>query len=411
MGAGASAAGAQTTRTGVTAPAGFLAAAAAADIRGKGEARNDVAVLYSTRPAVPAAVFTTNRVKAAPLLLTRRHVGGGVLRAVVINSGNANACTGPAGDAAALATATAAAEALDVPLEQVAVSSTGVIGVPLPVARVEAGARQAIKALAATGGNAAAAAIMTTDTFAKQAVAEVVVGGTLVTIGGMAKGSGMIHPNMATMLGFITTDAAVAPGPWQALLSQVVLRTFNRITVDGDTSTNDMVLALANGAAGTPALDEASPGWGDFAGAVESVALSLARDIARDGEGATRLVEVLVQGAASEADAAAVARTVVGSSLVKTAVHGGDANWGRILAAAGRSGVPIEPERVAIWIGSVQVAAAGQGLPFDEDEAHAALIGDTVHVRVDLGQGAAAATAFGCDLSSEYVAINAHYRT
>lgn len=396
---------------GVTAPGGYLAGAAAADIRGKGDGRTDVALLFSARPAVPAAVFTTNRVQAAPLHLTRRHVLGGAIRAVVVNSGNANACTGPRGEADALATAGAAASALDVPVKQVVVASTGVIGVPLPLARVEKGVRLAAASLSVEGGPTAAAAILTTDTFVKQASVRVRIGSVPVTIGGMAKGSGMIHPNMATMLAFLTTDAAVAAGAWQRLLGRVVARTFNRITVDGDTSTNDMVLALANGAAGVPELDEASPGWAVFARGLESVALSLARDIARDGEGATRLIEVAVRGAADEDEAVAVARTVAGSSLVKTAVHGADANWGRILAAAGRSGVPLEPERVDIWIGPVQVAAAGQGLSFAEDEARRVMTRDVVTLVLDLGRGTAEAVAFGCDLSSGYVEINAHYRT
>ena len=398
-------------RRGVTAPLGYLAGASAADIRGKGEARLDVAVLCSTLPAVPAAVYTTNRVQAAPLLVTRRHVATGLIRAVVINSGNANACTGPQGESDALAMARATAAALELPTEQVAVASTGVIGVPLPMERVLSGARQAAAHLSEDGGRTAAQAILTTDTFAKEATVRARVGGQEVTIGGMAKGSGMIHPNLATMLAFLTTDARVEPGAWQRALSTVVERTFNRITVDGDTSTNDMVLALANGAAGGPLLNEASPAWPDFVTALESTARSLARDIARDGEGATRLLEVVVRGGASEAEAARAARAVAGSSLVKAAVHGADPNWGRILAALGRSGLPLDPLRTSIWIGPVQVAARGQGLPFAEEEARRALLQDTATIIVDLGLGEAEATAFGCDLSARYVEINAAYRT
>ena len=296
-----------------------------------------------------------------------------------------------------------------------AVASTGVIGVPLPLPKVLAGIRQAAAALAPQGEDAARA-ILTTDTFIKQASFQIKVGGTrtggtLVTIGGMAKGSGMIHPNMATMLAFLTTDAAVQPDAWQRALRRVAERTFNRITVDGDTSTNDMVLGLANGMADNAPLDEDSQDWAAFLNGLEEVARSLARDIARDGEGATRLLEVVVRGAADEGEAATVARTVAGSSLVKTAVHGADANWGRVLAAAGRSGVPVDPERISIWIGPVQVAVGGRGVDFDETRARRVLEQETVTIALDLGRGGAEAIAFGCDLSARYVEINASYRT
>lgn len=398
-------------RTGVTAPQGFLAGAAAAGIRGRDDGRLDVAVLCSQKPAVPAAVYTANRIQAAPLQVTRRHAAAGLMRAVVVNSGNANACTGPRGESDALAMAQAVAEVLHVPAQQVGVASTGVIGVPLPLDRVLQGARQAALSLSADGAERAARAILTTDTFTKQAAVTVEAGELGVTIGGMAKGSGMIHPNMATMLAFLTTDAIVDPGSWQRALRTVVNRTFNRITVDGDTSTNDMVLALANGARGGPPLTDASPSWPAFLAGLETVALSLARDIARDGEGATRLVEVVVRGAETEDEAAQAARAVAGSSLVKAAVHGADPNWGRILAALGRSGVPVDPDRTGVWIGPVQVAANGQGLPFSEEEARAALRRDPVRLAVDLGRGRSEATAFGCDLTAGYVEINAAYRT
>lgn len=398
-------------RQGVTAPLGFLAGAAAAGIRGPHDGRLDVAVLCSERPAVPAAVYTLNRVQAAPLKVTRRHAAGGLMKAVVINSGNANACTGPRGESDALAMAHAVADVLRVPAEQVGVASTGVIGVPLPLERVLQGARQAAASVSVDGAESAARAILTTDTFAKQAAVSVRAGDLAVTIGGMAKGSGMIHPNMATMLAFLTTDAGVEPGAWQKALQTVVDRTFNRITVDGDTSTNDMVLALANGSRGGPLLNEASPAWPEFLAGLEAVASSLARDIARDGEGATRLLEVVVRGAETEAEAAQAARAIAGSNLVKAAVHGADPNWGRVLAALGRSGVPLDPAQTSIWIGPVQVAAQGQEVPFSEAAASAALRQDPATITVDLGWGRSEATAFGCDLSAGYVEINAAYRT
>src|SRR5690606_6339709 len=327
---------------GVTAPRGFQAAGVHAGIKRK---RRDVALIVSAVPAAAAATYTTNIVKAAPLLVTREHIAQGPVRAIVCNSGNANAVTGEQGLKDARRMAAVAAEAIGARPEQVAVASTGVIGVPLPMDKIEAGIRRAAAALGVGDGDAsddggsdsgslaAARAIMTTDTVPKQIAVEFSLRGKTVRIGAIAKGSGMIHPNMATMLAFVTTHAAVSPAALQAVVSRSVDRTYNRSTVDGDTSTNDMVVVLASGLAGNEPLGAGDPELDVFAQALDYVNTYLAKAIARDGEGATKLIEVRVEGAASEADALQVARAIAGSNLVKTAVYGNDPNWGRILAA------------------------------------------------------------------------------
>jgi glutamate N-acetyltransferase/amino-acid N-acetyltransferase len=373
-----------------------------------GSGRRDLGLLFSEVPCETAAVFTRNAVKGAPLVVTREAVEAGGIRAVVANSGIANAATGLRGIEDAYAMQALAAEALGIEAGGVGVASTGVIGVRLPMDRISAGIREAARGL---GGAGFAESILTTDTREKQAVVRVEIGGRTITVGGTAKGSGMIHPNMGTMLAFMTTDAAVEKGCLQETLRRVTDRTFNRVTVDGDTSPSDMALLMANGVAGNEPLSLDSPDYPVFAGAVEDVARELAREIARDGEGATRLVEVVVEGAASEEEAAALAKSVVGSNLVKAAVFGEDANWGRVITAMGYSGVEFDPEGVDLWFGPIKVFSGGEPVAHEEAEANAALASGEVRITARLSEGDASTTAWGCDLSYEYVRINGSYRT
>ncbi|WP_203530683.1 bifunctional glutamate N-acetyltransferase/amino-acid acetyltransferase ArgJ [Thermaerobacter sp. PB12/4term] len=398
---------------GVTAPAGFRAGGLHCGIKKR---KSDLGWIVADAPCAAAAVYTRNRVHAPCLDVTRDALAasGGHLQAVVCNSGNANVCT-PRAAADAVEIQALAASVLGVAPELVAVAQTGVIGEPMPMAAV----RQGLAALPAVtgpaGGDAFAEAILTTDTRTKQWGALCHLPGPgegrFARIGGAAKGSGMIHPQMATMLAFITTDAAVEPEALQAWLRQAAERTFNCITVDGDTSTNDMVVVLASGRAGGPPLAPGIPGWEAWAAAAEAVCDRLAREIAADGEGATRLITVEVEGAPDDAAARQVARTVASSPLVKSAVHGADANWGRILAAAGRSGVDLDPSRVDIDLGPVPVCRGGLGVPFDEAAAADYLRSAEVLIRLRLGAGPGRGRAYGCDLSPDYVHINASYRT
>jgi glutamate N-acetyltransferase/amino-acid N-acetyltransferase len=391
---------------------GFRAAAAGCGLKSGGAL--DLALVVAETPCTAAGVFTTNRIQAAPVLLDRERLerGAARIRAVIANSGCANACTGPGGLDDARAMASLAASGLGCEAGQVLVLSTGVIGRRLDMAKLERGIALVTSERAEQGAAAAARAIMTTDTRPKIAQADATIGDRVITIRGFAKGAGMIHPDMATMLAVLTTDAGIAPGPLQAALAAAVRRSFNRISVDGDMSTNDTVLLLASGRAGEIA-DRA--GLEAFTAALTVCGVALARQIARDGEGATRLVEVTVSGAASETEAHRVADSIARSPLVKSAIHGGDPNWGRILAAAGTSGVPLEPARLHLALGApgsaVDVVEGGLPLAYDERAASATLRGDPVLVRLDLGQGDAAATVWTCDLSAEYVAINAHYTT
>jgi glutamate N-acetyltransferase/amino-acid N-acetyltransferase len=398
--------GINTLSGGVTAPGGFTAAGVKCGVRDFG--RRDLGLLFSERGCTSAAVFTRNVVKGAPLLVTREAVEGGDVRAVVANSGNANAATGRKGLEDAYAMQALAAEALGLEAAEVAVASTGVIGEHLPMARISRGIQDAAAEL---GQGGFAEAILTTDTRVKEAAVRVEVGGKAVTVGGTAKGSGMIHPNMGTMLAFLTTDAAVEKGCLREVLSNATDRSFHRVTVDGDTSPSDMALLLANGAAGNEPLTADSADYPVFAEAVENVARSLAKEIARDGEGATRLVEVVVEGAGDETSAAALARAVVGSSLVKAAAYGEDANWGRVLTAMGYSGVAFDPDGVELWFGSVKVFENGEPVEHDEAEANAALAAGEVRITARLDEGDASAVAWGCDLTYEYVKINGSYRT
>jgi glutamate N-acetyltransferase/amino-acid N-acetyltransferase len=394
---------------GVTAPRGFKAAAVACGIKARGGL--DLAVIASDEAASAAAVFTTNRAQAAPIVVSRAQLerSRGRTTAIVVNSGCANACTGSDGTAHAIAMAEAAAAALGCDPAQVLVASTGVIGVKLDMARVRRGIADAVAGLATANGGDAARAIMTTDPFPKQASVDVVSPRGSFRVGGIAKGSGMIEPMMATMLGFVTTDAAVEPGLLQRALASVVDDTFNAITVDGECSTNDCVFALANGASGV-AIDDSN--LDVLVQGLRAVCEPLAIGIVRGGEGATKLITVRVVGGASDADARRAARAIANSPLVKTAVHGGDPNWGRLVAVAGRSGAGFSLDGAAVRIGAIELFS--RGAPHDERAPEAAeyLKRQEIDIEVDLGTGGRGRShMWTCDLSAEYVRINAEYRT
>ncbi|MCU1382762.1 MAG: argJ [Acidobacteria bacterium] len=393
---------------GVATPLGFRAAGISAGIKPSGNP--DLMLLVADAPAQVAAVFTTNKVVAAPVIVSREHIAraGGLTRAIVVNSGCANACTGDVGLRDAREMTSETARLVGCAAEQVLVSSTGVIGVALPMAKVRAGLPRAFAALGADQGPAAARAIMTTDLSPKESARRVSIGAREAVIGGMAKGAGMIEPMMATMLGFVTTDAAVPPALLDRALREAVDATFNAITVDGDSSTNDCVMLLASGASGA-VVDESS--YTAFRDALTEVCRDLALAIVRGGEGATKLVTVNVTGAASSDEARRAAKVIANSLLVKTAIHGGDPNWGRLICAAGRAGVAFDASRAAVTMGSIVLFKDGQ--PHDEMAAAAAdyLKGTDLTIGVDLGSGTAASRVWTCDLSAEYVRINADYRT
>jgi glutamate N-acetyltransferase/amino-acid N-acetyltransferase len=402
---------------GVCAPRGFRAGGIWCGIKA-GSRKRDLALIYADKPCAAAAVFTTNRVKAAPVLVSREHLAGGVLRAVIANSGNANACTGEPGLAAARRMTELAAGEFAISPREVAAASTGVIGVPLPIAAIESSISSLADSIRAdaAGHEAALEAIMTTDTRKKAAALEFEIGGRTLRLGAMAKGSGMIHPNMATMLCFITTDAAVSRDLLDRALRRAVGRSFNRVTVDRDTSTNDMVIIMADGEAGNAPINAEGPDYALFAEALEALCVKLARAVARDGEGATRLLTVSLRGAADEAAAETLARAAAGSSLVKAACFGADANWGRVLCALGYAGADFDPAAVDIRFasaaGEVLVCKAGVSAPFSEEEAKRILSQEEIEIRVDLaGGGPGAAAAWGCDLSYDYVKINGDYRS
>ena len=392
----------------ITIPEGFTAGGIAAGVKESG--RLDLALLVSEEPAAAAAVFTKNVVKAAPVLVDQEHVRDGRLQAIVVNSGIANCATGARGmeDARDMARVTAARVGC-VP-EDVFVMSTGVIGHYLPMKRI----RQGVAAVqnSREGGGAFAQAIMTTDSVPKETSATFQAQGQTYRLGGCAKGAGMIHPDMATMLAFLTTDAPLAAEALRVALLPAVERSFNMVTVDGDTSTNDSVLILANGAAGGGMIRaEDSDAMVSFAGALETVCTRLAKMIARDGEGATKLIAMTVTGAADVASARAVARSVVRSPLLKAALSKGDPNWGRVLMAAGYAGVPFDPDKTRMWLGKRQVVLRGATLGVPEAILAEKIAGDEVSILLDLGQGEAQATAWGCDLTEEYVRFNADYTT
>ncbi len=388
---------------GITSPGGFLAGATGAGIKYTG--RLDLGILYSEAPGTAAALFTTNKVKAAPVILDMARLHLGKISAVVMNSGCANACTGQQGMKDALAMTEMTARHVGVAAESVLVASTGVIGTLLPMERIGEGIKKID--LSMEGGHDIARAIMTTDTVPK----EVAVKAGDFTIGGMAKGAGMIHPDLATMLCFLTTDADVDTGFLEQSLREAADISFNMVSVDGDNSTNDMVLIMANGKAGGQPIKGSSPQAGIFQRTLNKVCVYLAKANARDAEGATKFIEVNVCGAVSPTDARLAARTIVGSSLVKAAVHGSDPNWGRVLAAAGRSGAALEDDKLELYIGGTRLVRDGTPLSFDKKEVESHLDGKEVSIKLDLHLGKAEATAWGCDLSEEYVKINAEYTT
>lgn len=391
---------------GVTYARGFTAGAAKAGVKTGRPERLDVALIVSDRPCTAAGLFTTNQVIAAPCVVSRRHLADGALRAIIVNSGNANACTGEQGERDAVAMAEAAAHRLGVAPDQIAVASTGVIGVPLPAGLI-ATAVATIRTTVA-GWDDTSRAIMTTDTRPKVTETAVRLAGGEVRLGGIAKGAGMIHPDMATLLAFVTTDAAIDTVTLSAVLKEAARDSFNSISVDGDTSTNDTLLLLANGASGvtvTPA-DRTT-----FAEAVRGVCAELARMVVADGEGATKIFEVKVTGAATAAEARLAARTITNSNLVKTAIHGADPNWGRILAAAGRSGARVEAGRATVRVGDVTVYEVGAPRKVDLEAVRRIFSAPAIEILLDLGLGTGTATAWGSDLSAEYVRINAEYTT
>lgn len=395
---------------GVTAPLGFQAAGMHCGIKKPGIP--DLALVVSDITGPIAGVFTTNRVAAAPVLLDRIHLRRHQGRAILVNSGNANACTGARGLAAAKTMAAAVAQRLSIPVHQVFVGSTGVIGRVLPIDRIETGLPTLIARLSRRGGPQAAQAILTTDLRPKTVVIRGKIGGRRVTIGGMAKGSGMIHPNMATMLAYLTTDAAIAPSALQSALKSAVDHSFNCITVDGDTSTNDTVLCLANGLAKNAPIRRGTANYDRFVRLLTEAAEQLALSICRDGEGVTKVVKVAVAGATTVSAAKQVASTIATSNLVKTALFGEDANWGRVMGAIGRSGVPINPEKVTVRFGDVIMVKQGIGVGLAAERKIARVFKQKEFtISVHLGQGPAHAHMWTTDLSYDYVRINASYRS
>lgn len=401
---------------GVTSAKGFQAAGIAAGIK-KGNTK-DMAMIYSEKPCTTAGTFTTNLVKAAPVKWDQKVVyEAPYTQAIVCNSGIANACTGAEGYGYCEATAKAAAEVLDIPEESVLVASTGVIGQQLPMEKLEAGVKKLAPVLsgARQAGILAAESIMTTDTVRKEAAVEIELSGKTVTIGGMCKGSGMIHPNMCTMLGFVTTDAAIEKKLLQEALSEVVADTYNMISVDGDTSTNDTVLVLANGMAENSVITEKNEDYETFKAALKYVNTSLAKQIAADGEGASALFEVKIIGAETKEQAVVLSKSVITSNLTKAAIFGHDANWGRILCAMGYSGAMFDPDKVDLAFesaaGHIQIIKNGVAVNYSEEEATRILSENYVTAIADLKMGEETATAWGCDLTYDYVKINADYRS
>ena len=394
---------------GITAPLGFRATGMYCGIR---KIKKDIAMIVSDVPATVAGVFTLNKTQAAPVLVDKIQLKrSSVCSAIVVNSGNANACTGERGLNDAWEMVRATAVALNIPETEVMISSTGVIGQYMPMDKVSPAISELAGKISKDGNADTAEAIMTTDTFPKEAAVKFTLGETTVTIGGVAKGSGMIAPNMATMLAFVTTDIALDQALLTKALREANNRSFNRISVDGDMSTNDMVLVLANGMAKNAPVVDNSEEYQLFAAALEYVLIKLAKMIAKDGEGATKLIEIMVKGARSEDEAAQAARAVANSNLVKTAIHGADANWGRILAAVGYSGIDFNPDNVEISFGELPVLRRNYEIVLDEDKARVLLQKDNVMLVVNLNQGTQFARFWTCDLTKEYIHINASYRS
>lgn len=394
---------------GILAPSGFSAIGVSAGVKKSG--KKDIAIIDAGAPVSAAAVFTKNSMAAAPIEVSRANIESGRIRAAVVNSGNANACTGARGLADAREMAEVAAHALRCSPAEIIVASTGVIGVPLPMQVVTDGIRTAVDSLPRGSARSAAEAIMTTDTTLKEAAVSVECDGVTFRVGGMAKGSGMIMPDMATMLGFITTDAPLDPDACRAALVSANAESFNRITVDGETSTNDMVLLMASGAGSAEAITTQHPVYPAVAAAITQVSRALAHMIVKDGEGATRFVSVTARGATSLTDADAVARSIANSPLFKTAIFGGDANWGRVAMAVGKTSAVIDSSKLEIVFAGITTCREGQAVPFDEAEATRALAQPEIEVLVDLHLGDHEATVWTCDLSYEYVRINGEYRS
>ena len=401
---------------GVCAPQGFQAAGIHVGVKTHAAWKKDVALIVSDVECTAAALFTKNAVKAAPILVDRVHLADGKARAIIANSGNANACA-PLGEENARRMCAAAAAASGCQTEDVLVSSTGVIGQPLRISAIEEGIPALHDALAHSeeASNAAARAIMTTDTVKKEAAVEVCVGGTTVRIGGIAKGSGMIHPNMGTMLCFLTTDCAISAEMIKAALLESVNVSFNRISVDGDTSTNDSCIVLANGLAGNKPITDKGTDYEAFVEALQTLCTVLARKMAADGEGAKHLITCTVSGAESEQSAETIAKSVISSTLTKAAIFGADANWGRVLCAMGYSGEHFDPEKVEVRFasaaGEIIVCQQGRGLDFDEEKAKAILTEHDVEIQIIMGQGDGKCTCWGCDITYDYIKINGDYRT
>ena len=398
---------------GVTAAQGFVAGGIHCGVR-KNKSKPDLAMIYSEAPCAAAAVYTQNLVKGAPILVTQKNIADGAAKAVICNSGNANTCNAD-GEEKAQAMCDLTAQALGIAPQDVVVASTGVIGQVLPIEPIQAGIPELVKALSADGSHAAATAIMTTDTIAKEAAAEVEIGGKTVKVGGISKGSGMIHPNMATMLCFVTTDCAISPAMLDKAIHQVTEKTFNMISVDGDTSTNDTFAILANGAAGNPEITAPGPDYDAFAEALEVVCRQLSKLMAGDGEGATKLLICRVDGAADLSMARTVSKSVICSTLFKAAMFGADANWGRVLCAIGYSGAAVDVNKIDVSFrsakGQVDVCQNGAGIPFSEEKASQVLSEHEIEILVHLHLGEASAEAYGCDLTYDYVKINGDYRT
>ncbi|MFA5805299.1 MAG: bifunctional glutamate N-acetyltransferase/amino-acid acetyltransferase ArgJ [Melioribacteraceae bacterium] len=396
-------------KDGITAPKGFRSAGIHCGIK---KSRKDLALIVSDLPATAAAVFTLNKVQAAPVLISKKHLDESEsFKAIIINSGNANACTGERGFQDAVTMANETAKVLGVKSKEIFVASTGVIGEPLPIVKIINGIHQITKQIDESEYMSTAEAIMTTDTFIKSVSSTFVINGKEVSIGGIAKGSGMIHPNMATMLAFITTDAAIEKNVFQGLLKNVSDRTFNRIVVDGDTSTNDMVVALANGASGIDPLQPQTESYKIFEEQLYHVMKKLSLDIVTDGEGATKLIEIIVEGALSNEDATKAARTIALSPLVKTAIHGEDANWGRIIAAVGYSGIEFDPAKFEIIINDVPILKQNYFVTLPIAEANKTLKSRNINLKIKLNMGSRTSTVWTCDFSEEYVKINGSYRT
>lgn len=403
----------KTISGGVCAAKGFLANGIHCGIR-KNKTKKDLSLIYSEVKAACAATYTTNLVKGAPLTVTKNNISDGYAQAVICNSGNANTCNAN-GEKIATEMCELLANELKISATDVVVASTGVIGQPLDITPIKEGIPSLVEGLSVEGGLSAAEGIMTTDTIKKEVAVEFTLGGKTCRMGGIAKGSGMIHPNMATMLVFITTDVSISPAMLQKALSTDIASTFNMISIDGDTSTNDMVAVLANGMAQNECIQEENEDFATFMQALNTISIMLCRTIAADGEGATKLLECVVSGAETEQVAKTVAKSVICSSLTKAAMFGADANWGRVLCAIGYSGAQVDVNKIDVFFksskGQIQVCAGGAGVDFSEEKAKEILLEDEIEIIVNLNSGDFSATAWGCDLTYDYVKINGDYRT